>query len=138
MVTFPDGTTDTLNVPIDPSIAAIIARYPKPNDPTGPYQSRTYATPSKVDTNANQFSIRIDHKFSDKDQFFARFNYNNLTGPTTNPDQTAIDPVLRRSIHRPPAQRRGHLDAHRHAAPHIRVVHQHHALHARLSHQQLR
>jgi Carboxypeptidase regulatory-like domain/TonB-dependent Receptor Plug Domain len=92
VVKFPDGSTDTLNVPIDPSIAAIIARYPKPNDPTGPYQSRTYATPSKVDTNANQFSIRIDHKFSDKDQFFARFNYNNLTGPTTNPDQTAIDP----------------------------------------------
>jgi hypothetical protein len=92
VVTFPDGSTDTLNVPVDPSIASVLARYPLPNNATGPYGARTYATASKVDTNADQFSIRLDHKFSDKDQFFARFNYNNLTGPTTNPDQTAIDP----------------------------------------------
>src|SRR5271166_5981903 len=64
VVKYPDGSIDTLNVPVDPTIAAIMARYPKPNDPTGPYQTRTYATPSKVDTDADQFSIRIDHKFS--------------------------------------------------------------------------
>ncbi len=52
----------------------------------------TYATASKVATDADQFSMRIDHKFSAKDQFFARFNFDNLSGPTTNPDQTAIDP----------------------------------------------
>ena len=45
-------------------------------------------------TDADQFSLRIDHKFSAKDQFFARFNFDNLTGPTTNPDQTAIDPAF--------------------------------------------
>jgi hypothetical protein len=38
--------------------------------------------------------LRIDHRFSAKDQFFARFNLDNLTGPTTNPDQTAIDPTF--------------------------------------------
>jgi hypothetical protein len=91
-VTYPDGSTDTLTVPVNQSIAAILARYPMPNDPTGSYGARTYATASKVVTDANQFSLRIDHKFSDKDQFFARFNLDNLTGPTTNPDQTAIDP----------------------------------------------
>ena len=89
---FADGTTDTLAVPVNPAIAAILARYPLPNLPTGPFKANTYATASKVVTNANQFSIRIDHKFSSKDQFLARFNYDNLTGPTTNPDQTAIDP----------------------------------------------
>jgi Carboxypeptidase regulatory-like domain len=93
-VTYPDGSTDTLNVPIDPSIAAILARYPMPNDPTGSYGGRTYATPSKVATDADQFSLRIDHKISPKDQFFARFTLNNLSGPTTNPDQTAIDPAF--------------------------------------------
>ncbi len=93
-VTYPDGTTDTLTVPVDPAIAAILARYPMPNYSGGAYGDRTYATASKVVTNANQFSIRIDHKFSDKDQFFARFNLDNLTGPTTNPDQTAIDPAF--------------------------------------------
>jgi hypothetical protein len=83
---------DTLAVPVDPAIAKVLARYPKPNDPTGPYQNRTYATPSKVATDADQFSLRLDHKFSSKDQFFARFNLDNLNGPTTNPDQTAVDP----------------------------------------------
>ncbi|MDE3186473.1 MAG: TonB-dependent receptor [Acidobacteriota bacterium] len=93
-ITYSDGSTDTLTVPLDPSIVAILARYPMPNVPTGAYGNRTYATASKVDTNANQFSVRIDHSFSPKDQFFARFNFDNLTGPTTNPDQTAIDPAF--------------------------------------------
>ncbi len=83
---------DTLEVPVDPGIAAVLRRYPMPNYAAGAYGVRTYATPSDVDTNANQFSVRLDHNFSAKDQFFARFNMDNLTGPTTNPDQTAIDP----------------------------------------------
>jgi Carboxypeptidase regulatory-like domain len=93
-LTYPDGSKDTLTVPVDPSIAAILTRYPLPNYTAGAYGDRTYATASKVVTNANQFSVRIDHKFSSKDQFFARFNLDNLTGPTTNPDQTAIDPLF--------------------------------------------
>jgi hypothetical protein len=93
-VTYADGSTDTLTVPVDSSIAAVLARYPLPNDPTGPYAARTYATASKVATDADQFSIRLDHKFSSKDQFLARFNFDNLTGPTTNPDQTAVDPAF--------------------------------------------
>jgi hypothetical protein len=92
VIVYPDKTVDTLALPLDPSIAAILARYPLPNLPTGSFGLNTYATASKVDTNADQFSIRIDHDFTAKDKFFARFNYNNLTGPTTNPDQTAIDP----------------------------------------------
>ncbi|MGB7548196.1 MAG: carboxypeptidase regulatory-like domain-containing protein, partial [Terracidiphilus sp.] len=92
IVTYSDGSTDTLTVPVDPAIAAILTRYPLPNYTAGAYQARTYATASKVVTNADQFSLRIDHKFSSKDQFFARFNLDNLSGPTTNPDQTAIDP----------------------------------------------
>lgn len=89
-VTYPDKSTDTLTVPVDPSIAAILARYPMPNYTAGAYGDRTYATASKVVTNADQFSVRIDHKLSPKDQFLARFTMDNLTGPTTNPDQTAI------------------------------------------------
>jgi len=93
-VTYPDGSTDTLNVPVNPAIAAILARYPLPNDIGGPYQARTYATPSKVATDADQFSVRIDFSPSARDRFFARFNFDNLTGPVTNPDQTAIDPAF--------------------------------------------
>jgi hypothetical protein len=93
-VSFPDGTTDSLAVPVNPLIAAILARYPLPNLPTGSFGANTYATASKVATNADQFSLRIDHRLSAKNQFFARFTMDNLTGPTTNPDQTAIDPVF--------------------------------------------
>jgi len=93
-VSFPDGTTDSLAIPVNPSIAAILARYPLPNLPTGSFGANTYATPSKVTTNADQFSLRVDHKLSAKNQFFARFTMDNLTGPTTNPDQTAIDPAF--------------------------------------------
>ncbi|HZD48474.1 MAG TPA: TonB-dependent receptor [Silvibacterium sp.] len=85
---------DVLIVPVDPSIASILARYPLPNLPTGSYGVHTYAASSKVDTDADQFSIRLDHKLSEKNQLFGRFNLNNITGPTTNPDQTAIDPLF--------------------------------------------
>jgi len=91
-VTYHDGSVDTLTVPVDPGIAKVLARYPLPNDPTGAFQAHTYATPSKVATDADQFSLRIDQQFSPKDRFFARFTMDNLTGPITNPDQTAIDP----------------------------------------------
>jgi hypothetical protein len=94
VVTYPGGSTDTLTVPVNPSIRAILARYPLPNYPAGSYGDRTYATASKVVTNADQFSARIDHQLSPKDQFFARVTMDNLTGPTTNPDQTAIDPAF--------------------------------------------
>ena len=83
---------DTLAVPVDAGIAEVLARYPLPNYVAGSFKANTYATASKVATDADQFSLRLDHKFSTKDQFFARFNLDNLTGPTTNPDQTAIDP----------------------------------------------
>jgi Carboxypeptidase regulatory-like domain len=83
---------DSLFVPVDAAIAQILRRYPMPNLPTGSYGAHTYATSSKVITLANQFSIRLDQNLTPKDQLFFRFNFNNLTGPTTNPDQTVLDP----------------------------------------------
>ena len=47
--------------------AAVLARYPLPNNPTGAYGARTYAAPSNVNTDADQFSIRIDQKLAQKD-----------------------------------------------------------------------
>ena len=87
--TFPG---DTLTVPVNSSVAALLARYPLPNDPKGAYGARTYATSSKVVTNTNQASFRIDHRISDKANLFLRASRNQVSGPTTNPDQTAIDP----------------------------------------------
>src|SRR5437016_4907579 len=89
--TFPG---DTLTVPVNNSIVALLARYPLPNEPAGPYGARTYATSSKVVTNTNQASARIDHRFSEKSALFLRVSRNQVNGPTTNPDQTAIDPAF--------------------------------------------
>jgi len=83
---------DTLIVPVNPQIAKLLARYPLPNDPQGPYGARTYATSSKVTTVSDQFSARLDHRISDKSQLFARLTMENTVGPVTNPSQTAIDP----------------------------------------------
>ncbi|HLZ49996.1 MAG TPA: TonB-dependent receptor [Candidatus Acidoferrum sp.] len=86
---------DTLLVPVSPAIAAVLAGYPLPNDPQGPFGARTFATSSKVATNTDQFSLRIDHRLSAKANLFGRFSLNQVRGPTTNPDQSAIDPSFR-------------------------------------------
>jgi len=85
---------DTLYVPVNPEIESILKRYPLPNDPSGAFGARTYATSSKVVTDANQLSGRIDRQLTTRDKLFARFTWDNLNGPTTNPDQTAIDPAF--------------------------------------------
>src|SRR5215470_4037507 len=88
-VTFPG---DTLTIPVNPAIVPLLTRYPLPNNPTGPYGERTYSTSSKVTTQTDQFSIRVDHRISDKANLLTRFSLNQVNGPLTNPDQTAIDP----------------------------------------------
>ncbi len=93
-ITTASGQPDTLYVPVNPAIAAILARYPLPNLPSGAYGAETFATSSKVITNANQFSLRIDEQLSDKTQIMGRYVWDHLTGPTTNPDQTTIDPAF--------------------------------------------
>src|SRR6516162_8025037 len=83
---------DTLYVPVNAEIAPLLNRYPLPNEPTGAFGARTYATSSKVVTSTDQFSLRVDHKLTDGAELFGRFSLNQVEGPTTNPDQTAIDP----------------------------------------------
>jgi len=87
--TFPG---DTLTIPVDPRVVPVLNQYPLPNEPAGSFGDRTYATSSKVVTRTDQFSIRVDHQISDKASLVTRFSLNQVTGPLTNPDQTAIDP----------------------------------------------
>ncbi len=85
---------DTLLIPVNAQISSVLARYPAPDDPQGPFGDRTYGTSAKVSTVTNQFSFRIDHRISNSSQFYARFSLNQVNGPLTNPDQTAIDPTF--------------------------------------------
>ncbi len=64
-----------------------------PNEPGGAFGERTYAASSKVVTGTNQFSVRAGpSNHFDKATLFGRFSLNQVNGPTTNPDQTAVDP----------------------------------------------
>ncbi len=83
---------DTLTVPVDSAIARVLARYPLPNFAQGTFGANTYATSSKVTTNADQFSVRLDYELGARDHIFGRFTLDNLNGPITNPDQTVLDP----------------------------------------------
>ncbi|MBB5062563.1 TonB-dependent receptor [Granulicella mallensis] len=83
---------DTLFVPVNSSISQILARYPLPDYSAGTFGANTYATSSKVNTDADQFSGRLDFQSGARDHWMARFSLDNLSGPTTNPDQTVIDP----------------------------------------------
>src|SRR5262245_32354118 len=83
---------DTLTVPVSPAVQSILAGYPLPNEPSGAFGERTFATSSKVTTNTDQFSVRIDHHFSRNTALMARFSLNQVDGPINNPDQTAINP----------------------------------------------
>jgi hypothetical protein len=107
---------DTLFVPVDPQVAPILAGYPLPNDLGGPFGARTYATSTKVTTDTDQFSIRIDHRISDRAQMFVRFNLNNVNGPLTNPSQPAIDPSF--AVHFLDHQRNAALNYSRTVSPH--------------------
>lgn len=107
---------DTLIVPVDPRIRDVLNRYPVPNNPTGPFGARTFAASSKVSINADQFSVRVDHRLTSRDSLFARFSANNLNGPTTNPNQTVIDPSF--GIHYTDHQRNGVLNW-AHTTPHF-------------------
>lgn len=124
VVMYPDGSTDTLQIAgglnspgVNPAIASILARYPLPNHPTGAYGARTYAAPSNVDTDTDQFSVRIDQKIGAQGQLLGRFNYDNLTGPTTNPDQTLLDPSF--GVQYVDRQRNGVITYTRTVSPHF-------------------
>lgn len=85
---------DTLTIPVNSAIAAVLARYPLPNYPQGTFGANTYATSSKVATHADQFSLRLDYQARKGNHFFARITFDNLDGPTTNPDQTVLNPTF--------------------------------------------
>src|SRR5207253_920993 len=73
--TFPG---DTLTVPVNAEIAPVLAHYPLPNHRTGAYAEHTFATYSKVTTRTDQFSVRVDHRISDKATLLTRFSLNQV------------------------------------------------------------
>jgi len=77
---------DVLQVPLNSVAQQILNKYPMPNQPTGIYWPNTYNVMFKQPTNVDQFSVRLDHHFSDKDSLFFRASY-------INNDQKETDAV---------------------------------------------
>jgi Carboxypeptidase regulatory-like domain/TonB dependent receptor len=91
-ITGANGAPDQLLVPVTPAAKTVLDGYPLPNDPTGPYGPNTYLSALKTPFNSNQYSGRVDHRFSDKDSMFGRFTYDNMGEPITGLELATINP----------------------------------------------
>jgi len=69
---------DTLYVPLDSQVRQLLNVYPHANNSSGTYGPRTYMAASNVYTTNNQFSVRIDHRISAKEQLMVRFTWENM------------------------------------------------------------
>lgn len=83
----------TYQVPLNAVAKQVLAAYPKPNGTASSlYGLQTYTELYKQPTDNNQFSIRIDHKISDKDSFFGRASYINNSQNATDAAAAIEDP----------------------------------------------
>jgi hypothetical protein len=90
-ITGANGKPDQLLITLPPAVQTVLNGYPLPNDPTGPYGPNTYLSALKTPVDSNQYSGRIDHRFSDKDSMFGRFSYDNITQPYVNLEEATIN-----------------------------------------------
>jgi Carboxypeptidase regulatory-like domain/TonB dependent receptor-like, beta-barrel/TonB-dependent Receptor Plug Domain len=89
-----DGQPDQLIVPVDPAVSSTLNAYPLPNQANGPLGPRTFQGSYSIPVDRDQFSVRIDHRFSDKDSIFGRFAYSNNTQPSTDSARAILDPTF--------------------------------------------
>jgi hypothetical protein len=73
-------------VPLNSVAQQVLGKYPEPNQPGGLYGPNTLNVLFKQPTNDDQFSVRLDHRISDKDSLFARASY-------VNNNQNQVDAV---------------------------------------------
>ena len=70
---------------INPTAAKIAALFPAPN---ANFNGNNYLSDPKKTANQNNVDFRVDHRFSDKDNFFTRFSWENqpsfIPGPFSN------------------------------------------------------
>jgi hypothetical protein len=84
-ITGANGQPDQLQVPLNSVAQQVLNKYPLPNQPNGLYGPNTYNAMFKQPTNDDQFSVRLDQRFSDKDSLFVRASYINNYQKETDP-----------------------------------------------------
>jgi len=83
---------DQLQVPLNSVAQGVLGKYPQPNQPNGIYGANTLNVLFKQPTPADQFSVRLDQHFSEKDTFFGRASYINNFIKDRNPLAAIEDP----------------------------------------------
>jgi hypothetical protein len=86
------GAAYQLQVPVLPDVAAILNKYPLPNNSNGSLGPRTFQSAYSLPTNRDQWSGRLDQRFSDKDSFFFRFSNAPNVQPNQDPNEDIINP----------------------------------------------
>ena len=77
------GVTDQCQVTVDPQIPKVLNIFPLPNGPISGDLGQ-YSVAEQQIVNENFFTVRVDHKFSDKDSLFGTYMFDNT--PLTTPD----------------------------------------------------
>jgi len=77
------------NTPIDPLAARLGALFPAPNAPR--FGDNAYLSDPERKERDDKFDVRIDHTFSEKDNFFVRFSYGNDSNFLPSPFNNALD-----------------------------------------------
>ncbi len=91
------GGTPIFNVPgrairngaVAPNVKPYMDSYPLPNNPDRADGTAQFADTTTQPTNENFWTVRVDHRFSDKDSLFGRFNKEDSDRAT--PSMNALD-----------------------------------------------
>ena len=93
-ITPANGAPYVVQVPVTSAASTILNAYPLPTNPNGVYGANTFQSAFSQPTNRDQFSGRLDERFSDKDSFFFRYT----VGTNAQPDQDTSEAIINPSF----------------------------------------
>lgn len=92
------GAPYTLHVPVTPDASAILNKYPLPNNPNGTFGANTLQTAYSVPVDRDQYSGRLDQRFSDRDSFFFRYSVASNHAPVQDAAAALINPSFPQAL----------------------------------------
>jgi len=90
-ITPASGAPYTLKVPVLQDVSTILNKYPLPNNPNGSLGPHTFQSAYSQAVNRDQYSGRLDQRFSDKDSFFFRYSVATNRQPNQDPNEAIIN-----------------------------------------------
>jgi hypothetical protein len=85
-ISSPTSPFNIFGLPLDPTMQKVLALYPAPNGPAVDDVRGVLFYPSPSQTTADNFSIRVDHNFSQSENLAVRYTFNRFDD--TNYDHT--------------------------------------------------